>query len=139
MKDIWPEEDGPIAEINIIPFVDIILVILIIFMVTAPLLSKMGFYLKLPQASRSSHIDEDLKHVQVFIQKDGRIYFNKEEVDLEELKRRLEVQKIQSPHLKVLVSADQNVLHGKVVLLIDLLKSLGVAEIGIEASPIPLK
>ena len=137
MKDVSIENEGPIAEINIIPFVDIILVILISFMVTAPILSKMGFHIDLPQFAEASKMEKEA--VQIFLNKNGDLFLNENQVDQEDLELILMRQAPSLSELKVLVSADQDVLHGKVVSLVDWLRRLGVLQIGIEAHPSSVK
>ena len=129
MKSRWIEEDEPIAEINIIPFVDIILVILIIFMVTAPFIIKTGFSLNLPKASSSETVD--LSKINITISVDGKVFLNGEAFDLEQIKEHLKTQNIKVENTHAIISADKNVLHGKVIAVINAIKSVGLSKIAI--------
>jgi biopolymer transport protein TolR len=78
----------PMSEINVTPLVDVMLVLLIIFMVTAPLLSA-GVPVNLPE-SRAKALEQDQKPVQIAIDAKGKVYLDSEEVSDVELPRRLE-------------------------------------------------
>ena len=123
------EESKPIAEINIIPFVDIILVILIIFMVTAPFIIKTGFSLDLPQADSAEEVQEAVFNITIAV--DGRILLNGEVLDLEQLKMALSAEDIETDKSRVIISADKNVLHGKVISIINTAKSAGLTKVAI--------
>ena len=118
------EDNQAIAEINIIPFVDIILVILIIFMVTAPFVIKTGLSLDLPSASSANQIETSKQHISV--RKDGVILLNGEVMDLilmqEQLKSVFDPNK-ENTHITI--SADENVLHGTVISVINVVKGIG--------------
>ena len=125
------EDNQPIAEINMIPFVDIILVILIIFMVTVPFIMKTGLSLDLPKASSSSTINDTAK-VNITVNTDGRIFLNGIVVDSEEIEDSLKNLKDLNPDkTQVLISADKNVLHGKVISIINAVKSTGLKKVAI--------
>ena len=125
------EDSQPIAEINIIPFVDIILVILIIFMVTVPFIVKTGLSLDLPKASTSSTISNTTK-IDITINTDGRVFLNGTIVDLEQIEERLKnLKDIKPEETQVIISADKNVLHGKVISVINAVKSTGLRKVAI--------
>ena len=125
------EDSQPIAEINIIPFVDIILVILIIFMVTVPFIVKTGLSLDLPKASTSSTISNTTK-IDITINTDGRVFLNGTVVDLKQIKERLKnLKDIKPEETQVIISADKNVLHGKVISVINAVKSTGLRKVAI--------
>lgn len=77
----------PISEINVTPFVDVMLVLLIIFMVSAPLLT-VGVEVNLPETNAGS-VDSDAKPLTLSIDKDGKIFLQESEISLEELAPRL--------------------------------------------------
>ena len=135
MKGKLIEDSEPIAEINIIPFVDIILVILIIFMVTAPFIIKTGFSLDLPQASSSRTVEQS--KINVTISEDGRVLLNGEVFDLEEIKEQLKTKNIKVEETHVIISADKNVIHGKVIAVINAIKSVGLKKVAIATKKIP--
>lgn len=122
-------ESEPIAAINVTPFVDIILVVLIIFMVTAPMIMKPSINVDLPQAiSGDSTLPSSL---QITIKSDGTIEVNGKPSDL----GGLEVTAIESfnkqPDIQAVIAADRAVQHGTVVGVIDILKKSGIKKFGI--------
>ena len=123
------EESEPIAEINIVPFVDIILVILIIFMITAPFIIKTGFSLDLPKADSAGAVQQAIFNITITV--DGRVSLNGEVLDLEQLKHRLSQEEIDLDSTQVIISADKNVLHGKVISIINAVKSTGLRKVAI--------
>lgn len=123
------DDNQPIAEINIIPFVDIILVILIIFMVTAPFIIKTGFSLDLPKAS-SSHTVKDAK-INITITVNGEVLLNGNPFDIKTIEDHLKDNKMKPDDTRVIISADKNVLHGKVISVINDMKSVGLKKIAI--------
>ena len=128
------EENEPIAEINIIPFVDIILVILIIFMVTVPFIIKTGLSLELPSASTSKTLPK-LEQLNITINTAGQILLNGAQVEEGHIEERLKkhIKNINPAETQALISADKNVLHGKVISIINIVKSLGVKKVAIAA------
>lgn len=123
------DDNQPIAEINIIPFVDIILVILIIFMVTVPFIIKSGFSLDLPKASSATTI-KDTK-INIAINADGRVLFNGKAFELQQIEEQLKKHNIKTDETRVIISADKNVLHGKVISVINAMKSVGLRKVAI--------
>ena len=120
--------DDPIAEINIVPFVDIILVVLIIFMVTAPLVLKPAIDVSLPQAS-SGEAKETEKNLDVIISATGEIYVNGKESDLEGLK--LEATGIANKAVDsgAILNADKAVTLEKLTEVIDTIKLAGIKKV----------
>lgn len=124
------EQSQPIAEINIVPFVDIILVILIIFMVTAPFVLKTGFSLDLPKANSAEAIKSTTK-LNITISTDGRLLLNGAFVSATEIEDKLKQHTLKSEDTHVVISADKNVLHGKVISVINMVKALGLKKVAI--------
>lgn len=124
------EDNQAIAEINIVPFVDIILVILIIFMVTAPFVIKTGLSLDLPSASSAKQIETSKQHISV--REDGVILLNGEVTDLASMQEQLK--SLFDPSEKnthITISADENVLHGTVISVINVVKGIGFDKVAI--------
>ncbi|MBI3182206.1 MAG: biopolymer transporter ExbD [Myxococcales bacterium] len=136
------EAEGFFAEINITPLTDIFLVLLIIFMVTSSVIvnrsagARAGLKVNLPKggAADVTAVESDLS---VAILADGRIVLAGNVVAPEELKRALEESRQRSPDTLVIVQADEGVPHGKVVEVMEMAKSAGLAQlaIGIRESP----
>lgn len=120
--------DDPIAEINIVPFVDIILVVLIIFMVTAPLVLKPAIDVSLPQAS-SGEAKETEKNLDVIISATGEIYVNGKEADIETLKLEATGVANKSVDSGAILNADKAVTLEKLTEVIDTIKLAGIKKV----------
>ncbi len=123
------QTDDEFAQINVIPLVDIILVVLIIFMVIAPLVMRDSIGLKLPQGASESQSQKS--QLEVVISESGQIKFQNEIVDLAQLKQILASEVAKKPELQLTISADQRVSHGNVVSVLDVVGELGIKEVGI--------
>ncbi len=120
--------DDPIAEINIVPFVDIILVVLIIFMVTAPLVLKPAIDVSLPQAS-SGEAKETDKNLDVIISSTGELYVNGKPSDIEDLKQQATATAASSVDSGAILNADKAVTLEKLTEVIDAIKLAGVKKV----------
>lgn len=126
---ISDQSDGPIAEINIVPFVDIILVVLIIFMVTTPIIMKPSINVNLPQAGSGDETTPS--EFSVTIQADGKISLNGKPSDPESIKATAQELSATKPDVQAIIAADKDVPHGQVVSIIDSIKSGGVKRFAI--------
>jgi len=128
----------PLAEINVVPYIDVMLVLLIIFMVTAPLLMQ-GVQVDLPQAPSEPVQDDDAEPLIVSIKKDGSYYLNLGEEDrqkpLEEITETVAKVLRQKPQTPVLVWGDQAVPYGQVVQLMTQLQGAGAPSVGLVTEP----
>jgi biopolymer transport protein TolR len=122
------KRNGLMAEINIIPLVDVVFVLLIIFMVTAPLMDR-GIDLSLPE-SKTNTIKPEKRYV-LTITKNKMMTLNQEKISLQELAKKLPSLKGESIYLK----ADKEVPYGTVVSVMDLVKQSGVDKLGIVTEP----
>ncbi len=124
---------GMITEINVTPLVDIVLVLLIIFMLTANLIAKQAIEVDLPQAASGS----TPKHttLAVTLTQDGGLWLGGEEVTAAALQTAIAAAVKQDPKATVLIAGDKGVAHGRVVWLLDLVRTLGVASFAIQIDP----
>lgn len=121
---------GALSEINVTPLVDVMLVLLIIFMVTAPLL-KQGMDVELPEAKSTDLPPEE--RVNITIKKDGAIYLNESPVSIEAMRAKLDAIAKLNPN--VYLRADRNVPYGSVVRVMGEIKDAGIEKLGIIAEP----
>lgn len=120
------------AEINVVPLVDVVLVLLIIFMVTAPLLYR-GIDIELPKSSTNT-IEAD-ERVVISVGKDGVIFVNKETVSLKDLRSKLQSVKDRNPQVTIYLRADQAVAYGVVITVMDTVKQVGIDKLGMVTEP----
>ncbi|WP_457625667.1 ExbD/TolR family protein [Persephonella sp.] len=127
------EDDREISEINMTPFVDIILVVLIIFLATATFIVEGKIPLKLPKAETGESKEIKQKKIVLSIKKDGSVYLNGEKISIKTLRDRL---KKLSKKTVVVLRADKNVPFQKVITVIDACRSEGLEKYTIETSKI---
>jgi biopolymer transport protein TolR len=120
---------GRMAEINVTPFVDVMLVLLIIFMVAAPLLT-VGVPVELPQ-SAAGPLDDDKEPLTVSVRSDGTVYLQDNEVELDELVPRLTAIAENVAQDRIFVRADKSVDYGRVMTVMGLLSAAGFTKIGL--------
>jgi len=114
------------------PFVDIVLNLLIFFAVTSQFDISSGVRIKLPQVSKVIAGQEENK-VTVVIDREGQVYFEGKTVDMKRLEERLKALVIEKGNLQLILQADKEVMHGRVVEAMDVAKSVGVQSILIAA------
>jgi len=119
-----------LSEINVIPFVDVMLVLLVIFMVTAPLLQQ-GIDVNLPKAKGKDLLPEE--RINLMIKKEGLIYMNETPVTLSEMRTKLEAISKLNPN--IFLRADRGVPYGFVVEVIGEIKDAGIEKLGIVTEP----
>ena len=129
-----------VAEINIVPYIDVMLVLLVIFMITAPLLNQ-GVEIDLPQADVAPLPQADEPPLILTVDRDGRYYLNKAdqpdaEQSIDEILIRAAALLQQNPQLAVLVRADQGTDYGQVYRAIALLQQAGASKVGLSADPV---
>ena len=124
---------GIIAEINVTPLVDIMLVLLIIFMLTAHLIAKQAIEVELPRAANKTAIKPTT--LAITLTKDGALYLNDKPTTAEALKAAVAAAVAQDDKTQAVISGDKAVSHGRVVWVLDLVKSLGVTSFAIQIDP----
>jgi biopolymer transport protein TolR len=124
---------GPMSDINMTPLIDVMLVLLVIFMITAPLMSS-SLKLELPKASAAQPNDAP-QFISVAIDPQGTLYLGDEALDLAALGRRVAETARANPRTEVQLRADTTVPYGKVAELIDLVQKAGLSRIGFVTAP----
>ena len=124
---------GYLAEINVTPFVDVMLVLLIIFMVTAPMLTQ-GVEVDLPETKSVETLPEDSDTVVLHVLKDGTVKLDKYEVSIGDLGNHLKRMEFQKGKLLYL-QADKDVAYGVVVKVMAEVRAAGVQKLGVVAEP----
>jgi biopolymer transport protein TolR len=125
-----------LAEINVVPLVDVMLVLLVIFMVTAPMMQQ-GFGVQLPQSTRSTAVSAPLTiTVPLTFRQDNRVRVDKESVSLDVLAER--VRQVLSDRLdkSVLLAGDGAVTYSELIRVFDRLKEGGVERLGLQTQPV---
>jgi biopolymer transport protein TolR len=127
------------AEINVVPYIDVMLVLLIIFMVTAPLLN-LGVDIQLPQSAAKS-IQNDKEPAVVSVDEQGQLFLTlgaseREPIDAENLVRKVSAFVKENPQLPVLVAGDQRADYGTIYQAMVLLQTAGVPKVGLMSQPV---
>jgi len=117
-----------IAEINIVPLVDIVLVVLIIFMVAAPLVMQPKIDISLPKSS-STDTDKSKKPLKIVVGGKGEIFVGSKSLSLDELRTESQTQVKMNPEVSALLVADKSVTLEMVTSIIDAVKSQGLKKI----------
>ena len=128
----------PVSEINVVPYIDVMLVLLIIFMVTAPLITQ-GVKVDLPNANAEPLSEDSKPPVIVTVDRDGQFYINSlnnignpnDALDLETLAARVQAEMIRDPQTRFMVNGDGGVSYNQVVRLMVLLQQFGVESVGL--------
>jgi biopolymer transport protein ExbD len=124
---------GLITEINVTPLVDIMLVLLIIFMLTAHLIAKQAIEIQLPKAAQSNAVAPTT--LAVTLTREGSLFLNGAATTPSNLRSAVQASMAKDPKTQVLIAGDKNVSHGRVVWVLDLVKSLGVTSFAIQIDP----
>jgi biopolymer transport protein ExbD len=127
------DDDGPMAEINMIPLIDVMLVLLIIFMVTAPLLTH-AVKVDLPKESTAAN-QLPPENIQIAIGADGQLYWAGEKIDDAMLKQHLQDAAARDNTAEIQLRADQNVPYRSVAHVMSEAARLGLTRIGFVTDP----
>jgi biopolymer transport protein TolR len=125
---------GPLSEINIVPLVDIMLVLLIIFMITAPMMQH-GMNIDIPKVTSKPLPSEQEPQI-LNITKDRNIILNEKRVEMKDLKRAVEFLFVNKPKKEIFLKADKDVPYGFVVTCMGLIRQAGIEKINIVTRPL---
>jgi len=126
-------QQAPMAEINVVPLVDVMLVLLIIFIITAPLLTH-SVKIDLPKAESTPNITQP-EHVELAIRNDGSLFWNGEPVLLDQLAERFSVTVAQEPKTELHIRADKLAHYEYVAKVMSRAANAGMARIGFITDP----
>jgi biopolymer transport protein TolR len=125
----------PMSDINMTPLIDVMLVLLVIFMITAPLMTS-SLKLDLPQTDAAQPSDTP-QFIAVALDRDGRYFFGDEAVDADAFSSRVAAAAKRNPQTEVQLRADRAVAYGRVAELIGIVQKAGLSRIGFVAAPSP--
>ena len=125
-----------IAEINVVPYIDVMLVLLIIFMVTAPMIMQ-GVEVDLPEALSDAVKDPDVEPFLLVVDRNGQIYVNEEKQPSvkEDIVRKAKVVNTRNPKTPFLVKGHKHVEYQAVMSAMVLLKQAGIPKVGLVTEP----
>ena len=127
---------GPMTEINVAPFVDVMLVLVVIFMIAAPLLA-VGVPVDLPKAAVNP-LNEDKEPLIITLDAEGRVYLQESEIDEDVLISRLVAVSETNPDLRVFVRGDRAINYGRVMEIMGMVSEAGFSKVALIAEvPIP--
>lgn len=127
------------AEINMVPYIDVMLVLLVIFMITAPLLSQ-GVKINLPQAQSKPLVDKNEQPMIISVDSNGRYYLNTAanptnplpaDLLISQINAQLQTDRQQNHQRAILIKGDRDANYGKIVQAMVLLQSAGIDQIGL--------
>lgn len=124
----------PMSEINVTPFVDVMLVLLVVFMVTAPLLTA-GVPVDLPKAEAKAVHDEDNKPLEITLTNDGKIYIGETEVKRDRLINLLTAMTDSDPDRRIFLRGDQSLGYGHVMDVLGALNGAGFRKVALITEP----
>lgn len=136
LRDQQPSQTGGtpmLSEINVTPFVDVMLVLLIIFMISAPLLQQ-GIQVDLPK-TKSPALSDQESQVVLVVKRDGGVEINKNSVPLDQLQLKLKAIYANRQKKEIYVQADRAAAYGAVATVMSLIQGAGVSKIGLVTEP----
>ena len=121
-----------VSEINVTPFVDVMLVLLIIFMVTAPMMTE-GLEVDLPQTRAVETLPLESENLILTIRRDGNMYLDSYPVSMDELQEKLDLL-VKSQNKELLLQADKEIPYGVVVEVMGRVREAGIDKLGMVAT-----
>lgn len=129
----WDKGSEPMGEINVTPLVDVMLVLLIIFMVAAPLLTQ-GINVDLPDADAPA-MQQNIEPLVISIRKNGDIYMQKHKVKLKQLAARIQAMRKNNPKLPVFIRGDAKTQYQYIAQVMSSLERAGIKKVGLVTEP----
>ncbi len=128
MSFLRKPQDEP--RIDMTPMVDVVFLLLIFFMISTTFVESPGISVKLPESSTQA-VDREPKEIKVYLTRDGTIYYRDQKISIEEFRGVLSEHRSEAAQTTVLLLADQDSRHGKVVTLMDLARDAGFTKLAI--------
>lgn len=125
---------GPMAEINVTPLVDVMLVLLIIFMITAPLMTH-KVQIKLPEATLKTRPEPPIQPITLAIKDTGALFWNDQPITMQQLETQLAVEAQKVPQPQVDVRADGSTRYKIIRDVVKVAKATGIRKVGFVATP----
>jgi biopolymer transport protein ExbD len=125
---------GPMAEINVTPLVDVMLVLLIIFMITAPLMAH-KVKIELPEATLDTRPESPGRPITLAVNEAGEIFWNDERVAMAVLESQLAVEAQKTPQPRIDIRADKTTKYKLISDVVKTAKNVGIAKVGFVATP----
>ena len=132
-----PPGAQPMSDINMTPLIDVMLVLLVIFMITAPLMAS-SLRLDLPKTDAGQPSDTP-QFISIALDQQGRLYFGDDVVDAATFNARVTEAARKNPQTEVQLRADQKVPYGRVAELIGMIQKAGLSRLGFVTDPAPIE
>ena len=139
MAGFRDDDDDVIADINMVPFIDISLVLLIIFMVTSSYIVRQAIEVDLPQAASGNEVAPTT--LGIVVDAEGQVYLNGEEVNREQLIAGIQAEVAAQDTVQAIIAGDRTADYGAVIDVVDIVKLNGVSSfaLNIERTPVPVE
>ncbi|RYG73964.1 biopolymer transporter ExbD [bacterium] len=121
----------PMAEINIIPLVDVVLVLLIIFMATTAFVKESGLKMQLPTAKSTTTDEKQPQELSIALTRDGKIYLDAKESNLKLVEAAMRRAAKKSQTTSVIIKGDRNIEYNRVITVMDLAKQVGLPKVSL--------
>jgi biopolymer transport protein TolR len=135
LEKVASQDDGPIASINIIPFVDIVLVLLVIFIVTSAAIVRASLHVELPRAAAAGA--KVASTLNLVLDKGGTLALDGHATTPDAARAALQAAVARNPAAQAVIAADRGVPYGKVMEVIDLVKGAGVGGFALDVERAP--
>jgi biopolymer transport protein ExbD len=122
---------APMAEINIIPLVDVVLVLLIIFMATTAFVKESGLNMKLPAAKTTEVTPEDNKDINIALTRDNQIYLDGKQSSEDAVQQVMIDRAHKNSEARVIIKGDENIEYKRVVKIMDMAKQAGLPKVSL--------
>lgn len=122
------------SEINVVPYIDVMLVLLVIFMITTPLLTQ-GVKVELPEAEAKLVDTQETETLVVTVDRDGKFYLDENLIDKAALQKKVRAILARQPQTPIVIRGDKNVAYGVVVRAMVLLQKSGAKSVGLITEP----